>query len=129
VVAAIAAGLLSPTLKSKLEAAEAERAALVSHPSETDIPTVATILPRLAGTYAALVENLEHVSPRYVDRARTALKGLIGEVRLIPEGEHLTAEFELEGGRLPAAADAKISVVAGAGFSSIRRSRALRRAA
>jgi hypothetical protein len=85
-VAAIAAGLLSPTLKSKLEAAEAERAALVSHPSETDIPTVATIL-RLAGTYAALVENLEHVPPRYVDRARTALKGLIGEVRLIPEGE------------------------------------------
>jgi hypothetical protein len=86
-VAAIAAGLLSPTLKSKLEAAEAERAAMASHASESDLPTVATILPRLAGTYAALVEDLEHIPPRYVDRARTALKGLIGEVRLIPEGE------------------------------------------
>jgi hypothetical protein len=39
-----------------------------------------------------------------MDRARTTLKGLIGEVRLIPEGEGLTAEFELEGGRLLAAA-------------------------
>jgi hypothetical protein len=81
-------------------------------PGETDISRVATILPRLASTYAALVKNLEHV--RYVDRARTALKGLIGEVRLIPEGGRLTAEFELEGGRLLTAADAKISVVAGA---------------
>ena len=49
------------------------------------------------GTYAALVESLESVPPRYVDRARTMLKGLIGEVRLIPEGEYVTAEFELEG--------------------------------
>jgi hypothetical protein len=53
-----------------------------------------------------------------VDRARTTLKGLIGENRLVPEGEHLTAEFELEGGRLLAAADTKISVVAGAGFDA-----------
>jgi hypothetical protein len=59
-----------------------------------------------------------HVPLRYVGRARTASKGLIGEVRLIPEGEHLTAEFELEGGRLLAVADAKISVVAGAGFDA-----------
>ena len=75
---------------------------------------MADFLPRLADTYSELVENLERVPPRYLDRARTALKGLIGEVRLIPEGGHLTAEFELEGGRLLAAADTKISVVAGA---------------
>ncbi len=59
-----------------------------------------------SGTYAALVENLESVPPRYVDRARTTLKCLIGEVRLIPEGEYVTAELELEGARLLAAADA-----------------------
>jgi hypothetical protein len=47
----------------------------------------------------------------------------------IPEGQYLTGEFELEGGRLLAAADAKISVVAGAELSNIRRRRALRRAA
>jgi hypothetical protein len=43
-----------------------------------------------------------------VERARTTLKGLIGEVRLpVPEGKYLTAEFELEGARLLALADAK----------------------
>jgi hypothetical protein len=71
---------------------------------------VADFLPRLADTHGALVENLESVPPRHVDRARTTLKGLIGEIRLIPEGECLTAEFELEGGRLLAAADAKCEV-------------------
>jgi hypothetical protein len=80
---------------------------------------VVDLLPRLAETYSALVENLESVPPRYVDRARTTLKGLIGQIRLIPEGECLTAEFELEGSRLLAAADAKISVVAGARFAPV----------
>ena len=42
-VAAIAAGLFLPTLKSKVEAAEAKRAAMASHPPELDIPTVAII--------------------------------------------------------------------------------------
>jgi hypothetical protein len=55
-VAAIAAGLFRPTLKSKLEAAEAERVAMASHPPELDIPTVATMsavrLPGLWGLAA-----------------------------------------------------------------------------
>ena len=41
---------------------------------------------------------------------------LIGEVRLSPEGTSLMAEFELEGGRLLAAAEMKISVVAAGRF-------------
>jgi site-specific DNA recombinase len=122
-VAAVVAGLLSPTLKSKLEAAEAERSALRSDSGTSNLPTVADLLPLLGSTYSTLVENLERVPPRYVDRARTTLKGLIGEVRLIPEGEYLTAEFELEGARLLAAADAKISVVAGACFGLVQYSR------
>jgi len=36
----------------------------------------------------------------------------------IPEGTSLMAEFELEGGRRLAAAEMKISVVAGAGFGT-----------
>ena len=51
------------------------------------------------------------------------------KVRLIAEGAALMAGFEFEGGRLLAAADAKMSLVAGAGFLNIRRSRALLRAA
>ena len=113
---AVAAGLLSPTLKARLEAAEAERSALAGTTRASDGSSVADLVPRLTDTYSALVENLERVPPRYVDRARTTLKGLIGEVRLIPEGAALMAEFELEGGRLLAAAEMKISVVAGAGF-------------
>jgi site-specific DNA recombinase len=84
--AAIAAGLLSPTLRNKLEAAEAERANLVSEQGASSTPTVADFLPRLADTYSALVENLENLPPGHVDRARTTLKGLIGEVRLIDVG-------------------------------------------
>lgn len=115
-VAAVAEGLLSPSLKAKLEAAEAERTAIASTSNASDGSSVADLVPRLADTYSSLVENLERVPPRYVDRARTTLRGLIGEVRLIPEGRSLMAEFELEGGRLLAAADMKISVVAGARF-------------
>ncbi len=114
-VAAVAAGLLSPTLKTKLEAAEAERSVLMSTSTAAAVSVVADLVPRLADTYRTLVEHLECVPPRYVDRARTTLKGLIGEIRLIPEGGHLTAEFELECGRL-LAAQTRISVVAGAGF-------------
>jgi hypothetical protein len=128
-VAAVAAGLLSPTLKARLEAAEAERTALVSTSCASGSSAVADLVPRLGDTYRRLVEHLERVPPRHVDRARTSLKGLIGEVRLIPGGEHLTAEFELEGGRLLVFADTKISVVAGARYSNFRRRRALRRAA
>ena len=115
-VAAIAAGLLSPALKTKLEAAEAERAALGLDRLTPDTAGVMDLLPRLTESYSTLIENLEKVPPRYLDRARTTLRGLLGEIRLTPEGEHLIAEFELEGGRLLACADAKISVVAGAGF-------------
>ena len=113
---AVAAGLLSTTLKAKLEAAEAERSALAVTTRAAGGSSVADLVPRLADTYSTLVENLERVPTRYVDRARMTLKGLIREVRLTPEGAALMAEFELEGGRLLAAADMKINVVAGAGF-------------
>ena len=70
------AGLLSPTLKAKLEAQEAERSALVSDCAATDAPPVVSLLARLADSYAKLVENLEHVRLGYLARARTALKSL-----------------------------------------------------
>jgi hypothetical protein len=98
--AAIAAGLLSPTLRAKLEAGEGEHTRLVFDQSASKTPTVGDFLPRLADLSTALVEYLESVPLRYVDRARTMLKGLIGDVQLIPECQYLTAEIELEGGRL-----------------------------
>jgi hypothetical protein len=46
--AAIAAGLLSPTLRAKLEAGEVEHTRLVSDHRASSTPTVADFLPRLA---------------------------------------------------------------------------------
>jgi hypothetical protein len=116
---AVAAGLLSPTLKIRLEAAEAERAGLLVAEGGSAASRVGEVLPRLADTYRTMVENLEQVPPRFVDRARTTLKGLIGEIRLVPEGGGLTAEFDLQADRPLTAADTKISVVAGARFGII----------
>ena len=52
---------------------------LASDQRASNTPTVADFLPQLAHTQSALVENLESVPPRYVDRARTTLKGLTGQ--------------------------------------------------
>ena len=60
--------------------------------------------------------------PPHVNRARTALQGLIGEVRLIPEDGGLTAAVALDGGRLLGAECTKISVVAGACYGMSRKS-------
>jgi hypothetical protein len=74
-------------------------------------------LPPAASDSAADARKAAPASRR-LRAPRTTLKGLIGEIRLIPDGEHLTAEFELEGARLLAAADVKISVVAEARFDT-----------
>ena len=63
-VAAVAPGLLSPTLKARLEAAEVERTALMSTSCASGSSAVADLVPRLADTYRTLVEHLERVPPR-----------------------------------------------------------------
>jgi hypothetical protein len=51
--AAIAAGLLSPTLRAKLEAAQVEHTRLVSDQSASNTPRAADFPPRLADIYSA----------------------------------------------------------------------------
>jgi hypothetical protein len=53
------AGLLSPTLKAKLETQEAERSALVSDCAATDTPAVASLLARLARSTSPRVGSLQ----------------------------------------------------------------------
>jgi len=118
VIDAIAAGLLSPALKAKLEAAESERGKLMNDRGEAS-DKVAEMLPRLGDTYRELVENLERVPARHMARARVSLKEMIGDVRLIPDDglKSLIAELSLDGRRLlEIAAGQQINVVAGAGF-------------
>jgi hypothetical protein len=86
----------------------ASRLAELGAEIERMVAAVADLVRRLADTHRTSVEHLDRVAPRYVDRANTTLKGPIGEIRLVPEGGALMAEFELEGGRLLAAANAKV---------------------
>jgi hypothetical protein len=56
--------------------------------------------PNLEATYRDLVDRLEDIPERHIPRARAALQRLVGGIRLVPEGEHLTAEFTLDGAQL-----------------------------
>lgn len=118
-VSAISAGLLSPTLKSKLEAAENERAQLLNTRQEVTVAKVAEMLPRMADTYQELLKNLENVPMREVARVRADLKRMLGDVRLVPSDGHLVAEVSLETGRLTEQMlGRQINVVAGARFET-----------
>jgi hypothetical protein len=76
---------------------------LASDQSASNTPAVADFLPQLADTQSALVENLESLPPRCLDRARTTLKGLTGQSKSVSAR---WLKFELARGRLLAAADA-----------------------
>ena len=109
-MAAIRAGIITPTTKAALEqaeqlAAEAQEELLAIERFE---PT--QILPRAREIYRDMVARLEAVED--VTTAREALRSLIGNVRLIPEHGTLTAEMQSAG----LAGALQITLVAGVGF-------------
>ena len=120
-VDAIASGLLSPAVKSRLQAAEAERDTLTRQESQPAQVTakVIELLPRMADSYHQLVSKLETAVLADVVAARRSLKRLVGTVRVEraektgePVGvvEMKTARFLDETGPL-------VSMVAGACFA------------
>ena len=119
-IKAVAKGLLSPTVKARLESAESERATILSDRGGQSDQAPMEFLPRLADTYGELVDNLERIPDRHIPRARASLRGMTGgSIRLIPDAKMraLTAEISLDGCRLlEMACGQKINVVAGAGF-------------
>ena len=95
-VEAVAAGMFSPTLQAALEQAEVEKQRLETQLQDAERATRAlpSFLPRLVDTYQAMVANLEQELTRDVDRAREQIRNLLGgQVKLIPEGDHLVAEM------------------------------------
>ena len=97
---AIKAGLLTPSTKTALDHAEAERARLLhlvqGPPQHRD--TVARVLPDLVGKLHALVKNLVGATQHEVHQARGILKELVGEqIVLHPAADgverYLTAEL------------------------------------
>lgn len=121
---AIAAGLVSSALAQRLAAAEAELAKLqVARPV-----SVARIAPRVTERVKELVGRLEAAGSLDRDKARAALREILGEVRLIPDpsGRFLWAEYGLEINALTAMAVGSDLMVAGAGFANYRRRVSLR---
>lgn len=87
IIAAIKAGILTPTTKAELEKSEAERTRLQASLEDGDRRNkqIAQLVPRLAEHYKRLVENLGESTQREVAYARTQIKALVGgEIRLIP---------------------------------------------
>lgn len=107
-MAAIRAGIITPTTKSALEEAERQAANAQDELSAIERFEPTQILPRAREIYRDMVAKLEAIED--VAAAREALRGLIGDVRLVPENGTLTAEMQSAG----LAGALQITVVAGA---------------
>jgi hypothetical protein len=107
-MAAIRAGIVTPTTKAALLEAEQQIADAKDELQAIEQFEPTQVLPRAREVYRDLVGRLEAIED--VTVAREALRDLIGEVRLVPENATLTAEIQSAG----LAGALRITVVAGA---------------
>ena len=125
-VEAIANGTDSPALHARLKEAEAHKAELETRldVGSTALDTVADVLPGAVDRFRELVADMGNTTQTEVNRIRTQIKKLVGEITLHPSenGEYLEAEMEGDyGGLLKLAGSgnnpaSQILMVAGAGF-------------
>jgi hypothetical protein len=105
-VAAIKAGILTPTTKAELLAAEAARdtarAEAAAAPAAEQ--NVRRLLPEALTLYKRMVQELPAMLDREPDRAREILRRLLGAVRLVREAGGLFAELATSPGQLLALA-------------------------
>ena len=107
---AIKAGIITPSTKAALEDAEMRLEAANEDMRELSAFNTSDVLRNAREVYSDLVRRLETIDD--VAAAREALRGLIGDVRLVPEDGTLTAEIQSAG----LAGALQISLVAGAGL-------------
>lgn len=105
ILAAIRAGILTPSTKAELEAAEDAVAAAGEALRASAPASPAVLLPRLREVWKGMVANLDGAARRS-PKARDALRALIGEATLKTANGALVAEI----------APSQIVLVAGAGF-------------
>jgi site-specific DNA recombinase len=110
IMAAIRAGIITPSTKQALEDVEARLQDAERQVREIQSCQPAQILPRAREIHRSMVEQLERIED--VSAAREALRAIVGEIRLMPENGELWAEMT-QGGM---AALCQLSVVAGARF-------------
>ena len=124
IMAAIKAGILTPTTKQELERLEAERTRLsqLQKNRNAQLDKVAAILPRAAERYRELVDDLSALSVKHVAQAREQLRTLVGSIRLAPRTDGyleaaLTGRYE---GLLKLVVGGKLNnLVAGRGFEPL----------
>lgn len=95
-LAAIKAGILTPSTKAELEKSETERARLLtaSNVNTHALDRMTDALPGAAARYRTLVSDLARTAQRNVARARTQVEILVGRVLLHPTNQgHLEAEM------------------------------------
>ena len=129
VMDAIERGIITPTTKQRLEALEADKAALECASPEPALPS---IHPNLAERYRASVTRLEQelADPELAAEAKSTLRGLINTIKVFPGAKRGEVELELHGQLATVLGFAQatrnksgtpvsriqVSVVAGAGF-------------
>ena len=82
-MAAIKAGILTPSTKAELEKAEAERARL-QRMTEDPLDNILTVLPRAKERFQTLIERIGTLSPKHLPQAREQIRTLVGEIWLKP---------------------------------------------
>lgn len=121
IMAAIRAGIITPTAKEMLVQAEAERdrlrKALQSPASKID--RLDTVIPNLANRLTHLLADLARATRYEIDKARGILHGLVGEKKIVQRPttdqtwSYLTAELAGDyAGLIPLIFQGKIKVVA-----------------
>lgn len=123
---AVASGLLrsSPALAERLTSAEKQLARLlIASAAQKAASNVGVILPRIAQRCEAIVERLELLMKKDLDRSRAALRDIVGDtITLQPEGRVLRANYGLESFPLLAQASGSPIMVAGGRYDYFRRS-------
>jgi hypothetical protein len=86
IMTAIKKGCLTVTTKGELEKAERERVRLEEaiKTNAVTVDKVATLLPRAAERYAALVQDLGPLSLTHMAQARERIRTLVGAIKLMP---------------------------------------------
>lgn len=111
-MAAIRQGIITPSTKSALEEAEAKAEAAKARVREIEEYQPELMLPRAREIYQGLVDRLENMGD--IPAAREAIRGITGEIRLVPEAGILVAEMRADG----LASACQISLVAGARYET-----------
>ena len=110
IMSAIRQGIVTPTTLSALQDAEAKLKAAQASKREIEQFEPMDVIPRAREAHQELVSRLEQVED--VSAAREAIRAIVGEIRLVPEGDELVAELTSAG----LAGACQLTLVAGAGF-------------